>query len=137
MIVSLVFSMCIKVCKNLYFHVKTYFWPNKLLLKNEQLSLSKGKNWILVGSFYESTPQLRKALGIRMVNSLKLSFHAHLKNTVKHIPTVSSFNLTIGLWKLYRYFPWNLIWIPMHADYHNEITFGTEITTSEKFQFYT
>ena len=71
MIGYLVFSVCIKVFKNLKFIVKTDFWPNWLLLENGQLSLSKGNNWILMGNSYASTPQARKALGIRMVNSYK------------------------------------------------------------------
>ena len=31
---SIVFSVCIKVCKSLQFNVKTDFWPNNLLLEN-------------------------------------------------------------------------------------------------------
>ena len=71
MIGSLVFSVCIKAFKNLKFIVKTGFWPNWLVLENAQLSLSKENNWILMGNSYASTPQARKALGIRMVNSYK------------------------------------------------------------------
>ena len=71
MIGSLVFSVCIKAFKNLKFIVKTGFWPNWLLLENAQLSLSKENNWILMKNSYASTPQARKPLGIRMVNSYK------------------------------------------------------------------
>ena len=64
----LFFSVCIKVCKNLWFNIKTDLWPKTMLLENSQLSLFKGKNWILMGNSYASTPQVRKALGIRMLN---------------------------------------------------------------------
>ena len=67
-----------------------------------------------MGKSYASTPQVRKALGSRMVNSQKLSFHAHFSNTVKLIPYIYSFNLTVRLWKMYRFIPLNLIFIPMH-----------------------
>ena len=69
MIGSLVFSVCIKVCKNLQFNVKTDFLPNKLLLENAQLSLSKRKNWIVMENSYVNTQGVRKALGVRMGNS--------------------------------------------------------------------
>ena len=68
-----------------------------------------------MGNFYASTPQVRKVLGIRMVNSEKLPFDAHFKNTIKHILYISSFNLTVRLWKMYRLLPLNLILIPMHT----------------------
>ena len=60
---------------------------------------------------YASIPQVRKDLGIRMVNSWKLSFHTHFRNTVRTIPHISSFNLTVYLWKIYRFLPLNLILI--------------------------
>ena len=69
MIGSLVFSVFIKACKNLHFIVKINFWPNKLLLENAQLSLSKRNYWILMENSYASTPGVRKPLGIKMVNS--------------------------------------------------------------------
>ena len=69
MIGSIVFSVCIKVCKNLQFNVKTDFLPNKLLLENAQLSLSKRKNWIVMENSYVNTQGVRKALGVRMGNS--------------------------------------------------------------------
>ena len=53
----------------LQFNVKTDFWSNKLMFENAQLSVSKGKNWVLKWNSYASTPQVRKTLGIRMVNS--------------------------------------------------------------------
>ena len=79
MIGSPVVSVCTKVSKKLQFNVKTDFWPNKLPLENAQLSLSKRKNWILMENFYASTQRVRKDLGIRMVNSEKLSYHAYLE----------------------------------------------------------
>ena len=69
MIGFLVFSGCMKVCKNLQFNIKTDYWANKLLLENAQLSLSKRKNWILMENSCASTPRVRKVLGIRMINS--------------------------------------------------------------------
>ena len=44
MIVSLRFSVCIKILKNLYLHAKIDFWQNISLLKNAQLDFSVGKN---------------------------------------------------------------------------------------------
>ena len=44
MIVSLVFSVCIKICKNLYVQEKNDFWKNKLLLENAQFCLCKRIN---------------------------------------------------------------------------------------------
>ena len=44
MTVSLVLSVCIKICKNWQFHVKNDFWQNKLLLENAQLGFSVGMN---------------------------------------------------------------------------------------------
>ena len=41
MIMSLIFSVCIKVCKNLLFHGRNAFSQNKLLLENAQLGLPK------------------------------------------------------------------------------------------------
>ena len=75
----------IKICKNLKFHVKNGFSQNKLLPENAQLCLSKGTHWILIGNSFVGTPPVRKAFGIRMVNSLKLSFLAHFKNTENNI----------------------------------------------------
>ena len=91
----------IKTCKNLKFHVKNDFWQKELLLENAQLSLSKGTNWILMGNFFVSTPPVRKVFGIKMANSLKLSFPAHFKNTGNNIShNFYSFNLTVGLLKV-------------------------------------
>ena len=44
------------------------FEEKKLMLENVQLPLSKGKNQILETNSYVSIPQVRKTLGIRMVN---------------------------------------------------------------------
>ena len=67
MIGSLVFSVCIKVSKNLNFAVKTDFWPIKMLFENTQLSLPKGKKSIVMGNSYVNT--FGKPFGIRMINS--------------------------------------------------------------------
>ena len=67
-----------------------------------------------MGKSYASTPQVRKTLGSRMVNSQKVSFHTDFSNTVKPIPHIYSFNLTVRLWKMYRFLPLNLIFTPMH-----------------------
>ena len=69
-----------------------------------------------MGKSYARTPQVTKALGIRMINSWKLSFDAHFRNTVKIISHISSFSLTVELWKMCRFLPQKLILIPMHAD---------------------
>ena len=69
MIGCLFFSVCIKVYKNSQFNVKANSWPNKMLLENAKLSLSKGNNWILMVNSYASTPRARKTLGISIFNS--------------------------------------------------------------------
>ena len=72
----------------------------KMLLQNTGFYLSKGTNWILMGNSFVGTPPV-KAFGIRIVNSLKLSFPAHFKNTEDNISHNSySFNLTVGLFPL-------------------------------------
>ena len=83
---------------------------------------------------YASTPRVRMALGLSIVKSEKLSFHAHFRNTAKPIANISSFNLAEGLWKKYRFIPLNFI--NFYACRLTEPTFGAEITTSEKFQFH-
>ena len=40
-------------------------------------------------------------------------FHAYFRNTVKTIPRISCFNLTVGLWKMHRFLPLNFILIPI------------------------
>ena len=69
MIVSLVFSVCVKICKRLHFHAENVFWQNKVLLENVKLGLSKGKIWILMRNYFLGTQLLRNAFVIRMVNS--------------------------------------------------------------------
>ena len=54
-------------------------------LEDAEFSLSKRKNWILMGNSYVGTPSMRKAFGTRMINPKDLSFHAHFRNTVKAI----------------------------------------------------
>ena len=126
--------MFIKVCKNLQFHVKTDFWPNKFLLESSQLFLSKGKNWLLMGSSYVSRPRVRRTFGIRMVNSQKLSFHAHFRNTVKAISRSFQFHFNSRTLENVQ-IPSPKPFIFMHADWQNQITFGAEITTSESANF--
>ena len=66
MIGSLVFSVCIKVCKNLQIIVTTDFWPNELLLENANFLSLKGRTdflWrILMQAHHEWD------MDIRMVN---------------------------------------------------------------------
>ena len=60
MIGSLVFSVFIKVCKNLKFSVITDFWPNNLLLEYAQLCVSKKTTeflWrIRMQAYYKQEP---------------------------------------------------------------------------------
>ena len=99
MIGSLVFSVSIKVCKNLQFTIKTDFWPNKFLLENVQLSLSTRKKWILIGNPYASTSRVH---------------HPHFSNIQKSIPHISSFSLIVGLWKMYMFL---LLKLPMDSQW--------------------
>ena len=112
------------MCKKLKFHVKNDFSQNKLLLENAQLCLFKGTNWILMGNSFVGTPPVRKAFGIRVVNSLKLSFPAHFKNTENNIShNFYSFNLTAGLLKMYIFLLLNVLSIPINR-YISRTNFG-------------
>ena len=88
-----------------------------------------------MGNSYESTLRVRKAFGIRIVNSSKLSFDAHFRNTVKPVPHIFQFqfnsrtmeNVQISSSKPY---------INSYACKLTRPNFRAEITTSEKFQFH-
>ena len=61
-------------------------------------------------NFFVGTPPVRKALGIRMVNSLKLSFPAHFRNTENNIShNFYSFNLTGWLLNMYIFLLLNVL----------------------------
>ena len=113
---NILLAVCkIKICKSLNFHVKNGFSQNKLLLENAQLCLSKGTNWILIRNSFVGTTPVRKAFGIRMVNSLKLSFPPHFKNTENNIShNIYSFNLAMGLLKMYIFLLLNILSIPIN-----------------------
>ena len=122
---NILLAVCkIKICKNLKFHVKNDFWQNKLLLENAQLCLSKGTNWILMGNSFVGTPPVRKAFGIRMVNSLKLSLPEHFKNTENNIShNFYSFNLTVGFLKMHIFLLLDVLSIPINK-YISRTNFG-------------
>ena len=126
------FPVCIKVFKNLQFNVRTDFWLKILLLENTQLSLSRGKNWIFVGNSYARTLQVRKAFDIRRVNSSNLSFHAYLRNTVKHVPCIFQFEFNSGTLENVQ-LPSSKSHINSYACRLTGPTFGA---TSKKFQFH-
>ena len=69
MIVSLVFSVCTKIWRNLEPHTKNDFWQNKLLLQNAQLCMSKWTNCILMDNYFEGTRPVRRVFVVRVVNS--------------------------------------------------------------------
>ena len=95
-----------------------------MLLENTQLCFSKGTNWILMGNYFVGTPPVRKAFGIRMINSLKLFFPAHFKNTENNIfHSFYSFNLTVGLLKMYIFLLLNVLSIPINK-YISRTNFG-------------
>ena len=84
-------------------------------LKMHNLCSSKGTNWILMGNSFVDIPAVRKTFGIRMANSLKLSFPAHFKNTENNIShNFYSFNLTVGLLKMYIFLLLNVLSIPFN-----------------------
>ena len=122
---NILLAVCkIKICKNLKFHVKNDSWQCKLLLENAQLCLSKRTNWILMGNSFVGTPPVRKAFGIRMVNFLKLSFPAYFKNMENNIShNFYSFNLTVGLLKMYIFLLLHVLAIPI-IKYISRINFG-------------
>ena len=63
------------------------------------------------------TPPVRKAFGSRMVNSLKLSFPAHFRNTENNIShNFCSFNLTVGLLKMYIFLLLNVLSILIYEE---------------------
>ena len=47
--------------------------------------------------------------------------HPHFSNIQKSIPRISSFNLIVGLWKMYMFLPLNLILISIHADWQKQL----------------
>ena len=72
---------------------KEWFLTKKLLLENTQVCLCKSTNWILMGNFFVTQPPVRKAFGIRMVNSLSY-FFLHISETQKIIsPTISTVSI--------------------------------------------
>ena len=122
---NILVAVCkMKICKNLKFHSKNDFSQNKLFLENAQLCLSKGINWILAGNSFVGSRPVRKVLGIRIVNFLKLSFPTHFKNTENNIShNFYSFNLTVGLLKMYIFLLLNVLSIPINK-YISRTNFG-------------
>ena len=95
-----------------------------MLLENAQLCLPKGTNCILIDNSFVGTPPGRKVFGIRMVNSLKLSFPPHFKNTENNISdNFYSFNLAVGFLKMYLFFLLNVLSIPINK-YVSRTNFG-------------
>ena len=77
-----------------------------------------------MGNSFADTPPVGKAFGIRMVSSLKLSFPAHFKNTENNIShNFYSFNLTVGLLKMYIFLLLNVLSIPINK-YISRTNFG-------------
>ena len=77
-----------------------------------------------MGNSFVDKPPVRKAFGIRVVNSLKLSFPAHFKNMENNISHNShSFNLTVGLLKMYIFLLLNVLSIPFNK-YIRRTNFG-------------
>ena len=77
----------------------------------------KGPTEFLWGIYHTPVyiPEVRKTFGIRMANSLKLSFPAHFKNTENNIShNFYSFNLTVGLLKMYIFLLLNVLSIPFN-----------------------
>ena len=123
-------SVCYKVSKDFWFYINIYFLPKELLLENGRLYLPKGKNLIFMRNSYVSTSRLRKAFGIRIFNSKKLSF----RSTVTSIPR--SFQLQFYSRTLKN------VHIPFCKPYMNSFARRLPepdnfwITTSERFQFH-
>ena len=70
-----------------------------------------------MGNSFVGTPPVRKAFGVRMANSLKLSFPAHFRNTEKNISrNFYSFSLTVRLLKMYIFLLLNVLSIPINGD---------------------
>ena len=92
MIVSLVFSVRIKICNSLQFHAKNDFRENKLLLENTQPFLSKETNWVLMVKSFVGTSPVRNEFGIRMVNSFKVIIsNKFQKHSKKYLPQFLQF----------------------------------------------
>ena len=80
------------------------------MLVNAQFSLSKRKNWILMQAHHEQEHSLV---------SEKLIFKSYLfiSETLQNLsPVFFSFNLTVGLCKIYTLLPLNFALITMHGD---------------------
>ena len=70
-----------------------------------------------MGNSFVGTPPIRKAFGIRMVNSLKLSFPAHFRNTENNISHNGySLNLIVQLLKMFIFVLLNVLSIPIDKD---------------------
>ena len=69
-----------------------------------------------MGKSYGSTPRVRKASGVRTVNSEKVSFYAHFRDDCKTYPPYFRFQFNSGTSENVQILPLNLILIPMHAD---------------------
>ena len=87
-----------------------------------------------MGNSYASTPRVRKASGIRTVNSYKLPF-MHISETLYNLcPT---FPVSISQWNFGKCTDSSSRpHIKSYACRLTEPTFRAEITTSEKFQFH-
>ena len=73
---------------------------------------------------FVGTPPVRKAFGIKMVNSLRLSFPAHFRNTESNIShNVYSFSLIVQLLKMFIFLLLNVLSIPIDKDI-SMINFG-------------
>ena len=66
---------------------------------------------------FVGAPPVRKVFGIKMGNSLKLSFPAHFRNTENNIShNVYSFNLIAQLLKIFIFLLLNVLSIPIDKD---------------------
>ena len=82
-----------------------------------------------MGKSLVGIPPVRKAFGIRMVSSYKLSFPTHFRNAVNYMShSFYSLKLTEGLMEMYILFPLNFL---------VGQTLVTKLATSKNVRFHT
>ena len=131
MISSLVFSVCIKVCKNLQFNIMSDFWPNKLLLENAQILCLKGTTEFLRGiGMKAQNEQERSWVSEWLI--LKSYLFMHIEKT--YLPHFL-FQFNSGSLENVQ-IPSSKPYITSYVCSLTDTTFGAEISTFEKFQFH-
>ena len=116
MIGSVIFSLCIRAFKNLHFNVKTNLFQRNCYLKIHNFLFLKGTTEFLRRNSMQAHQEGESPWISEWLILKDFYFSCTFRNTVKAIFHISSFNLTLGLWRIYRFLPLSLMLIPMHAE---------------------